>query len=321
MIRIFNNTNFDFLGKWRIASTALVAFIVPALLWIIIGGFNYSVEFTGGTLMQIEFVEDQDVGRVRNALGSAGIESAELQRFGSDRELVIRASGAADVARQVEGAETVVASIRQALDQEFGEDAYTVIRTEAVGPRVGGELRQRAIIALLISFGVTLIYLAWRFEWRFGVAALVSTIADILATAALMRYINLEVSLFVVGGLLTVLGYSLNDKIVVFDRVRENLKKFQKEALSALLNRSVNETLPRTVMTGTTTLATLLALLVFGGEVIRPFAIVLTFGIVVGTFSSMFIAPSVLLKIEQRWPHAIGARRVTTEGTAPATQS
>lgn len=318
MIRIFHNTKFDFLGKWRPAYTAMIVFIVPALVWILVSGFNYSVEFTGGSLMQVEFQEDQDVARVREALASAGVDGAELQSFGSDRELVIRASGAEDVARQAEGAEAVVATIRQALDQEFGEDSYEVIRTEAVGPRVGGELRRNAIIALLISFCVTLVYLAWRFEWRFGVAALVSTIADVLATAALIRYINLEVSLFVVGGILTVLGYSLNDKIVVFDRVRENLKKFQKEALPRLLNRSVNETLPRTVMTGTTTLATLSALLVFGGEVIRPFSIVLIFGILVGTFSSMFVAPAALLMIEKRWPHTIGARRDTADTVVPA---
>src|SRR5690606_14446980 len=141
-----------------------------------------------------------------------------------------------------------------------------------------------------------------------------------LGTVAFMRYVNLEVSLFVVGALLTVLGYSLNDTIVVFDRVRENLKKFQKEPLISLLNRSVNETLPRTVMTGTTTLATLLALLIFGGAVIRPFAMVLVFGIVIGTFSSMFVAPAVLLRIEQRWPHAIGAKRPTTVAEVPQPQ-
>jgi preprotein translocase subunit SecF len=320
MFRIFHNTKYDFLGKWRIASTLALVFIVPALVWVLVAGFNYSVEFTGGTLMQVEFNEDQDVARVREALGNAGIDGAELQRFGSDRELVIRASGAEEVERQAETAEAVVTSIRQALDQQFGEDSYQVIRTEAVGPRVGSELRQKAIIALLISFGVTLMYLAWRFEWRFGVAALVATLTDVLATVAFMRYINIEVSLFVVGSILTVLGYSLNDKIVVFDRVRENLKKYQKEAFPTLLNRSVNETLPRTVMTGTTVLATLLALFIFGGEVIRPFATLLIVGVLVGTFSSMFIAPAVLLKIEERWPHAIGARKLRTEG-APQPQS
>jgi preprotein translocase subunit SecF len=177
-----------------------------------------------------------------------------------------------------------------------------------VGPRVGDELRRQAAIATLIAFGLTLVYLAWRFEWRFGVAAIIATIHDIIATLAFMKYMNIEISLFVVGSVLTVIGYSLNDKVVVFDRVRENLKLHRKMSLYDLLNRSVNETLPRTVMTGSTTLATLLALLIFGGEVIRPFAWVLTFGIIVGTFSSIFVAGPVLLWIERKWPRAAGEK-------------
>ena len=177
-----------------------------------------------------------------------------------------------------------------------------MVRSEAVGPRVGGELRRQAAIATLIAFGLTLIYLAWRFEWRFAVAAVLATVHDIFATLAFMKYLNLEISVFVVGGILTVIGYSMNDKVVVFDRVRENLRGVQTEPLYDLLNRSVNETLPRTVMTGSTTLACLLALLIFGGDVIRPFAWVLTWGIMVGTFSSIYVASPILLWIERKWP-------------------
>jgi preprotein translocase SecF subunit len=171
---------------------------------------------------------------------------------------------------------------------------------------VGAELRRQAAIAVLLSFAATLVYLAWRFEWRFGVAAIVATLHDIAATLAFMKYMNIEISLFVVGAVLTVIGYSLNDTVVVFDRVRENLKLHRKMSLYDILNVSVNETLPRTVMTGSTTLATLLALLIFGGEVIRPFAWVLTFGIIVGTFSSIFIAAPILLWIERKWPRKAG---------------
>lgn len=320
MLRIFHNTSYDFLSRSRLALTVALAFILPALVWIAAAGFNYSVEFTGGSLLQLEFAQEQNVADVRAALASAGVQDVEIQRFGSDRELVIRAQGAEHVGQQADAAEAVVDIIRGALDQAFGEDAYTVVRTEAVGPRVGGELRRNAIIALLISFAVTLVYLAWRFEWRFGVAALVATMTDIFMTVSFIRYANLEVSLFVVGAVLTVLGYSLNDKIVVFDRVRENLKKAQKEPLPSILNRSVNETLPRTVMTGTTTLATLLALFIFGGDVIRPFAMVLIFGIVVGTFSSMLAAPWLLLSIERRWPHALTTARAPVTGVAQQPQ-
>jgi preprotein translocase SecF subunit len=154
----------------------------------------------------------------------------------------------------------------------------------------------------LIAFGITLIYLACRFEWRFALATILATMHDVIATLAFMKYLNLEISLFVVGGILTVIGYSMNDKVVVFDRVRENLKKGRKVPLYDLLNQSVNETLPRTVMTGSTTLACLLALLVFGGDVIRPFAWVLLFGIVIGTFSSIYVASPILLWIERKYP-------------------
>jgi preprotein translocase subunit SecF len=311
MLRILHNTHYDFIRHWRLALGFVAAFILPAVVWVAISGFNYSIEFTGGTLMQLEFQQAPDVGAMRSRLSDAGVGNVEIQTFGTPRDIVVRAQDASTVARQEQGAEAVAQTIRTALDAEFGADAYRVVRTEAVGPKVGSELRQQAIIALLISFAITLVYLAWRFEWRFGVAALVATIHDIAATIAFMKYMNLEVSLFVVGAILTVVGYSLNDTIVVFDRVRENLRSHRKPELVELLNRSVNETLPRTVMTGTTTLATLLALLIFGGQVIRPFAWVLLFGIIVGTFSSVFVASPVLLWIERRWPREGDATTVS----------
>ena len=318
MLRILHDTKFDFIRHWRTTTAIIALFLVPALIWIAIAGFRYSIEFTGGTLMQLQFQQPPDVGAVRDAITGAGIGNPEIQTFGSSRELVVRAQGEEEVAAQAAGAEAVANTIRAALDAEFGAGAYTVVRAENVGPKVGSELRQRAVIALLISFAITLVYLAWRFEWRFGVASLVATIHDIVATVAFMRYMDIEISLFVVGAILTVVGYSLNDTIVVFDRVRENLRTHAKPPLYDVLNRSVNETLPRTVMTGTTTLATLLALLIFGGEVIRPFAWVLLFGIIVGTFSSVFIAAPVLLWIEKRWPHAVDGRPGRPAVAAPA---
>ena len=175
-------------------------------------------------------------------------------------------------------------------------------RLEAVGPKVGGELRQKALIAILLSFVATLVYLAFRFEFRFGVAAVAATAHDILTTLAFIKYMNLEVSLVVVGAILTVVGYSLNDTIIIFDRTRENLHKYKRDDLGGILNRSINETLPRSVLTHGTTIVTTMALLVFAGEVIRPFAWVMTFGIFTGTFSSIYIAGPILLWIEQKWP-------------------
>jgi preprotein translocase subunit SecF len=308
MLRILHNTKVDFIRLWRWSTAITALFIVPGLILIAISGFRYSIEFTGGTLMQLEFATAPDVGAVRSTLSNAGVGDAEIQTFGSPRELVVRAQDEQHVEQQSLGAESVAQRIRSALDARYGANAYRVVRMEGVGPRVGAELRQQALIAIVLSFAATLVYLAWRFEWRFGVAAILATIHDILATLAFMKYMNLEISLFVVGAVLTVIGYSLNDTVVVFDRVRENLKLQRRMSLYDILNLSVNETLPRTVMTGSTTLATLLALLIFGGEVIRPFAWVLTYGILVGTFSSIFVAGPVLLWIERKWPRAAGEK-------------
>jgi preprotein translocase SecF subunit len=157
-------------------------------------------------------------------------------------------------------------------------------------------------MAILLSFVAVLIYLAYRFEWRFGVAAIIATAHDILASIAFIGLIRLEVSLFVVAGLMTIIGYSLNDTIVIFDRIRENLHLRKREGFVEILNRSINETLPRTVFTGSTALGSLLALAVLGGDVVRPFALLMLFGVIVGTFSSIFIAAPALLEIEKRWP-------------------
>ncbi len=306
MLRILHNTKFDFLSRWRTAAILVVVFILPALVLLPVRGFHYSIEFTGGTLMQVQFREAPQIADVRSALSDAGLPGVEISTFGTANELLIRAQEEEHVAQQEGGAETVASRITNILAERFGEGEFSLLRTEAVGPKVGSELRRQAAVALLISFGLTLVYLAWRFEWRFGLAAVLATMHDIVATLAFMLYMNLEISLFVVGAILTVVGYSMNDTVVVFDRVRENLRSDHRSSLKDILNRSVNETLPRTVMTGTTTLASLLALLIFGGAVIRPFAWVLSFGIIIGTFSSIFVANPILLLIEHKWPRKAG---------------
>jgi preprotein translocase subunit SecF len=258
---------------------------------------------------------------LREALAAGGVAGAEIQQFGSARDYVIRARLSEDAG---EGeTEAVAQAVGAALDARLGAGQYIIERTEAVGPKVGRELQEKALIAILFSFVTTLVYLAFRFEWRFGVAAVLATAHDILATVAFVRYLNLEVSLVVVAAVLTVVGYSLNDTIVIFDRVRENLRKYRRSDLYGILNLSVNETLPRTILTGGTTLVTALTLAFLAGAVIQPFALVLAFGIVIGTFSSIYIASPILLWIEGRWPgtDARGARVLRVgagTGTAPA---
>jgi len=325
MLRILHDTKIDFIRLWKITTVVTLLFILPGLLWIAVSGYKYSIEFTGGTLMQVRFTKAPNIADVRSTLDDSGIKGAEITQFGSDVDYLIRAQDPRAVAQQTRGAESIATEIQAALTKRFGAPAFTVLRTEAVGPKVGGELRQKALYAILISFVATLLYLAWRFEWRFGVAAVVATAHDILATLAFIKYANLEISLVVVGGILTMIGYSLNDTIIIFDRVRENLRRRQKVTLYDTLNRSVNETLPRSVLTHATVFATLLALALLGGEVLRPFALVMLFGVVTGTFSSIYVAPPLLLWIESKWPRAAtesgAASRSRNPRGAPVTMS
>ena len=315
MLRILHDTNYDFIRWWKVMAAITVAFILLGLGSLAVKPPNYSIEFTGGTLLQLNFAKPPDVGEIRTTLDQAGIQGAEIQQFGTNRDFTVRAQNAAAVAAQAGGATTIADRIRQVLTQKFGADNFRVVHTEAVGPRVGGELRRGAITAILLSFLITLVYLSIRFEWRFAAAAVIATSHDVFTTIAFLKLMHLEISLTVVAGLLTVLGYSLNDTIIIFDRVRENLRKGRKETLYETLNRSINETLPRSIMTHATAFAATLALLIFAGEVIRPFAWVMAFGIVTGTFSSIYVAAPVLLWIERKWPRQTGARQSSSTAT------
>jgi len=302
MLRILHDTNYDFIRWWKVMAAITIAFIVLGLGSLAIKPPNYSIEFTGGTLLQLEFAQPPDVGVIRSTLDQAGIHGAEIQQFGTNREFTVRAQDPREVAAQSKGAEGIAVTIGRVLKQKFGENALKVVRTEGVGPRVGQELRRGAIIAILLSFLITLVYLSIRFEWRFATAAVIATSHDVFTTIAFLKLMHLEISLTVVAGLLTVLGYSLNDTIIIFDRVREDLKKNRTDSLYTVLNKSINETLPRSVLTHGTTMSSLIALTIFGGEVIRPFALVMLFGVFTGTFSSIYIASPVLMAIEKRWP-------------------
>ncbi len=289
-MRFFKDAHFNFLGARRRAYVVSGVVLLVGLASIVIhGGFKYGVDFTGGTLYQLQFEEPTTVAELRAAVATAGYAGAQIQRFGGTEEFLIRLASFGDT-RDVPA--TLAAS------PDIGN--FQVIRTEAVGPKVGGELRTRAAWAILLSFLLTLVYLAFRFEWRFGVAAIIATFHDMLLTFGFISLFNIEITLATVAAILTIVGYSLNDTIVVFDRIRENMRKKRKESFMDTLNRSINETLPRTVLTSGTTLVTLLALFVLGGGIIRPFAFVLMLGVVIGTYSSIFVASPALLEIEER---------------------
>ncbi len=319
MTRFFANAHYDFIGVRKYAYALTAAIIVPGLVFLLIAGLNYSIEFTGGTLLQISAKQAVDAGAVRAALDRQGIHGAEIQQFGAANEYVIRAR-VAKAGTDANDTQATASEVGKALDSVLGRGNYLIQRTEAVGPKVGGELRQKAFMAIFLSFFAVLAYLAYRFEWRFGLAAVIATAHDIIATIAFIGVMRLEVSLVIVGAVLSMVGYSLNDTIIIFDRVRENLRKHKKETFADILNRSINETLPRSILTHGTTLATLTSLAIFGGEVIRPFALVMFFGVFTGTFSSIYIASPVLMAIEQRWPgpDVRGARTPAPKPGAPA---
>jgi preprotein translocase subunit SecF len=316
MLRLFANANYDFI-KWRRWAYGLTAaIIIPGFALFLVHGLNYSIEFTGGTLLQIQTVQPVGTAKLREALDAAGIHDAEIQQFGAPTDYKVQARLGPSSTTAEGSTQSTAQAVSAALANGLGADQFKIVRTEAVGPKVGRELQGKAFLAIFFSFIVTLAYLAIRFEWRFGLAAVLATFHDIVTTIAFIRYLNLEVSLVVVGAVLTMVGYSLNDTIIIFDRVRENLRKYRRQNLYEILNLSINETLPRSVLTHGTTMATTLALVLLAGEVLRPFALVMTFAIFTGTFSSVYIAAPLLMYIEKRWPgeDARGARAFRSPG-------
>jgi preprotein translocase subunit SecF len=325
MFRILHDTTYDFIKFWKQSVIGTIAFIVLGMILLGVHAarhhgeaLNRSVEFTGGTVVQLHFAKAPDATVVRSSVDAAGFSGAEVTTFGAPTDYMIKAPPT-EGALAAANADSVGAHIIGVLKQRLPGDSVIVMQAQSVGPRVGQELTTKAITAVLISFLVTLVYLAIRFEWRFGVAAVVATAHDILTTLAFLAMMRLEISLTVVAALLTVIGYSLNDTIIIFDRVRENLKKQRKESLREVLNRSINETLPRSVLTHATVLAATIALLIFAGEVIRPFSWIMAFGVFTGTFSSIYVAGPLLLWIERKWPRSTdtqdkGQARALSEG-------
>lgn len=303
MRRLFANANYDFISRRRpayvVSATALLISVAAAIFWQTTRGswVNYGVDFTGGTIVQVVVEGAGGISEVRGAIGSQ-VPGTSITEFGSADEFLIRTPGAAG-----DDATAGSDAVTRLLRDRFGDDNVRVERTEAVSAKVGGELQTKALLAILISFAATLIYIAFRFEWRFGVASIIATLHDIILTLGVLSVFQLEISLPTVAAVLTIVGYSLNDTIVIFDRIRENLRTARRHEFLAVLNRSINDTLPRTVLTSGTTLVTLFSLFFFGTGMIREFALILIVGVLLGTYSSIFVAAPALLEIEKRFPH------------------
>lgn len=287
-------TNIDFIGNRRYAygfSAALVTLGLLATLFS--GGPRYGIDFVGGTLVHVRFREAVDIGAVRKALADIGGE-VSVQDFGATKgEYLLRVpESASDLAG-------VGVNIKQALDAGFGADTYELLRTETVGPRVGRELRQKAILAVIFSTLMMGVYIALRFELRFGVGAAVALLHDVAVTIGALVIMNYEFDLTIVAALLTIVGYSVNDTVIVSDRIRENLRKIRRQPLAVIINQSINETLSRTLLTTGTAVFVVVALYVLGGGVIHGFAFALLVGILIGTYSSIFIASPIVLSFER----------------------
>jgi preprotein translocase subunit SecF len=295
-MNMFGESNIDFVGRRGIAAVISLALILVGLASLVVkNGPAYSIDFTGGSLLQIQFAEPVPVDVVRAKLQEVGYSAAQIQRFGEPNELLIRIPDTGDD----EAIETVKESLRESWPD------LELRREEVVGPKIGGELRVAALEAIVFALVLILVYITIRFEFRFAVAAIVALVHDVLITLGAFSLMGHEISLAVIAAFLTIVGYSLNDTIVVFDRIRENLRVPARTAHDIILNRSVNQSLSRTIITSGTTILVVMILLVFGGEVLRDFALALVIGIVVGTYSSIFIATPVLVEWQKRWPRKV----------------
>lgn len=293
MIEILKGTNIDFMGKKNYAfviSAILSLLGIVAIIQITLGNANLGVDFAGGTAVQIKFKSPVSLHEVRKALDDAGLKEFDLQDLPTENKILVR------VKKQEENLGGFSEKIAQVLSAKFADKNPVIDSTTEIGPKVGSRLRKDALWAIGMATIGILIYVAWRFQFRFGVGATIATFHDVLAVLGIFYVMNKEINLILVSALLTIAGYSLTDTVVVFDRIRENIKKkIAKESMDAVVNRSINEVLSRTIITSLTTFLAALALFIFGGEVIHDFALAMLIGIVIGTYSSIFVASPVVV--------------------------
>ncbi|MFZ5516395.1 MAG: protein translocase subunit SecF [Candidatus Zhuqueibacterota bacterium] len=288
-MQFIKETHIDFIGLRKVGFILSATLILAGLLSLIIrGGINYGIDFTGGTSLQIRFEKPVQIGDVRTILTSIGLGNAEIKEFSTGNELLIRV-------QQLANMEDPSDKLIEAFKQKLPDNPLEIRQKESVGPRIGNELRRAAIWAVLVSLGLILIYISYRFEFKFAIGAVVALFHDVLITLSFFSWLNLEFTLSVLAAFLTIVGYSLNDTIVVYDRIRENLKIMRKDDMLTIFNTSINQTLSRTVLTGSTTLMVVIILYFFGGEVLHNFSFAMIVGMIVGTYSSIFVASPIVV--------------------------
>jgi preprotein translocase subunit SecF len=291
-------TNWDFFGRSKLWLGISAVMVVVAFISFLLQGLNYGIDFRGGTTIRTESPTPIDVGVYRGAVDPLGLGDITITEvfdptFEADQNVAMIRIQAQD------GEEAVSPEIIQQVEDALSAVAPDIrfVSVESVGPKVSGELIQTAIIAVVLAIGAVLIYIWLRFEWQFALGAVAALVHDVVLTIGIFSELQIRFDLAIIAALLTIVGYSLNDTVVVFDRVRENLRKYKQTELKEVLNRSINETISRTVMTSVTTLIALLALFVLGGDVIRGFVFAMIWGVIVGTYSSIFVASAMLLRL------------------------
>jgi preprotein translocase subunit SecF len=288
---IKSDINLDLVGKRRMAVLISLLLILVGLGSLILkGGPNYGIDFSGGTLVQVRFTEGTGAAEIKKSLDDLKLQGLTVQRFGDDvNEYLLRAQ---NTSAELEG---MSQQVGEALAQAYGADNVEIRRVEMVGPQVGKDLRKKGLLAILYAMLGILVYVTWRFEFRFAVGAILALVHDVLITLGAFSLVGKEIDLPIIAAFLAIIGYSLNDTIIVYDRIRENRGKLDKEPFPVVVNRSINETLSRTILTSGTTLLVVLALFIFGGGVIHNFAFAMLVGIIIGTYSSIFVASPLLI--------------------------
>ena len=289
-------TNINFVGSMKLNFTLSIITIIISIASVIWhGGLNYGIDFAGGTLVQVKFQQATTTEKLRKTLDAIKLGGSTIQQF-SPQEFVIRT---AESSTDLKG---LSAHIEENLTSTYGKGSFEVRRVEVVGPKVGKDLTNKAILAVVFSWLAMLFYIAWRFEFRYGVGGIVALIHDVIICIGALSIFNKEFSLTIVAALLTIIGYSINDTIVVCDRIRENVRKSSKKDLGEIINASINETLSRTILSSLTVFIVVVVLFFLGGEVIHDFAFILLIGVFVGTYSSIFIATPIVLVWEKISP-------------------
>ena len=292
---IKKQTHIDFMGKFKMAMIFSVVLILAGIVSIVMhGGLKYGIDFEGGTLVQLKFPEAPAIDSIRSSLKDIGFADSTIQEFGAPDTILIR------VERSDGELKEIGSRIKGTLEEKNGFTGIVIERVEMVGPKVGKDLRMKALLSILYAIIGIVIYISWRFEFQYAIAAIIALIHDVLVTMGAFSVMDKEFTLVIVAAFLTIIGYSLNDTIVVFDRIRENTRRKSKESLSDVINTSINQTLSRTLLTSGTTLLVVVALFFLGGEIIHDFSFALLVGVVIGTYSSIFIASVFLVYWESR---------------------